>query len=192
MAGCDRRERSGEGYSGYARIGVLRPPLASNAPTRVTRRARTDLCARVKGLRQGPTSTSSMNREESKMKKKRKILTKEEMEEAEREKKKVEKQRAWEKATREERREKLRWLTGFPPGTRESYIARRLVEGYEDKDELAEALEADRVTIARVERKLRRLGYARETVTRWRPTSDRIDEFRYERRTAKPPGKVPF
>jgi len=85
------------------------------------------------------------------------------------------------------------WLTGYYPGTRGSTIARALVKGFSDKDQLAVELSVSRKQIAAVEKKLRRLGYEREEVVRYRPPSNRLDFFKHERLAATPPsGDLPF
>lgn len=85
------------------------------------------------------------------------------------------------------------WLTGYYPGTLNNRIAYALVKGFEDKDELAASLGVTRRKIATVEKKLRRLGYVREDVVRFRPPTDRLDFFKHERLDTKPPqGDMPF
>lgn len=87
-----------------------------------------------------------------------------------------------------------RWLTGFAPGTLEYRTAYALVEGYEDRDTLAESLGVDRRFLAKVEKRLRKLGYEREEVVRWKPPIDRLGSFTLQRRTANQPSseECPF
>lgn len=99
-------------------------------------------------------------------------------------------QEAEEEASRARRN---RFLGLYAYGSIEHRVVYALVEGWEDKDALAEKLGTTRKVIARVERDLRRGGFAREEVVRYRPPPGVIDGFKYQRRAANAPDEdCPF